>query len=82
MGRELIPIDLACAIFKCSRRTVYNRIAQGKYAAHKASSVTYLEFAQVAAEYGKLVTAEMMRNWEFNEEANTYIPKTKTETDT
>lgn len=75
MGRELIPIELACKIFRCSQRTVYARIAAKKYTVHKANSVNYLEFEQLAAEYGKLVTSELMRGWEFNEEANTYIPK-------
>ena len=74
MGKELVHVDLAVKMFRFSKRTLYNRISEGRYQLHRANGVVYVELAQIAKDLGKLVYDEHMRQWTFNEEANTYVP--------
>jgi hypothetical protein len=74
MGKELVHVDLAVKMFRFSKRTLYNRISEGRYQLHRANGVVYVELAQIAKDLGKLVYDEHMRHWKFDEEANTYVP--------
>lgn len=74
MGRELVHVDLAVKMFRFSKRTLYNRISEGKYKLHRANGVVYVLLQDIANHLGKVVYDELMRHWKFDEAANTYVP--------
>lgn len=74
MGVDLVHVDLAVKMFRCSKRTLYNRIADKTYTLHRANGVVYVYLPDIAKHLGKIVYEELMRRWKFDEVTNTYIP--------
>lgn len=76
MGPELLSLDMVSAIFRVSRRTIYNWRTRGDIAKfYVMGGANYMSLADVRKILGDFVVNEMLKQWVYSEKAQTYVPK-------